>query len=365
MILDRMLLVCCARAVAACLGALLALVLALDFLESAGRLLASQADAAELALYYAYRLPGLAHLLLPVSMLAGCCVAFSSLGRRHELRALAAAGIGPARLLRPVAALGLLGAGLLLLLSECLVPPATDGMERLMKTRLGRIDSSWRFFRTHLWFQGEGGRLFRVGRRSEDGRRLSSAMVLDLDAGFRVSRRQDMSDVRHGRDGWRAAVAETRVFDRGALCGHRLQRDAQLDWQVGPERFRDLSGRPAQKSLFDLGATADALRSRGLRADEYLLEMHLRFAYPLAGLVLLVLVLPFLISPSSRRTAAGAILLAAGLCFAAYFLIAVGRSAVAGGALHPAVGAWLPVAVLGLAAALAWTWRALRWRARR
>ncbi|HOX45942.1 MAG TPA: LptF/LptG family permease [Myxococcota bacterium] len=363
-IVDRMLLRVLGRSLLGACGALLALGLVVDFLDSARHLLGGRASAWEVGLYYLCKAPVLLYLLLPLALAVAVSAGLASLGRGRELRALAAAGWSPGRLALPALALALACAFGHFALGEWLVPPALDRQERLMAERLGRIDSSWRFFRRHMWAAGDEGRLVRSSAQSADGQRLDGVMALTPAAGGGLAERLDARQLVWSGGGWLAREVELQRFEGGRLVERRQARELALPWSEGPARFRDLSGRPQQHALGALSETAAALEARGLGAAEHRLEWHARFSRPLVGILLVLLLLPFALAPERAHSLARAILLAAGLGALAFFLFAAGQSAVATGALAPALGAWLPAGALGLAALAVWLRQARRGRGR-
>lgn len=363
MILGRMLAVHHGRTVLVTLAVLLTLALVSEVFESARHVLTKDATAWEIVLYYLCRLPPLAHLLLPISLVAGTFVAFARLGRNLELRALAAAGVGPVRMLVPAGLVALVVVAATVLVGEWLVPPALDRAEELMRDRFGRIDSSWRFFRRTIWFRGEGERLFRVAATSADGENLRGVTLLEMDPAFHPRRRVDLHRVawRDGR--WQARGVRWWTFSDGRMTSNGYERRRTLAWPEQPDRFRDLRGRPKQKTAAELVRTIEDMRRRGLGAVEYRLELHNRFAFPGLGMVLVLAVFPWLCAPQRRRTLAGALIEATVVLFCAYFVVGMITAAVSGGALGAGWGAWTPVLLASAAAAGVWL-RTLR-RAKR
>jgi len=362
LILDRMLLSLQTRVLLATLAVLLVLGLVVDFFESARYLFSVKGTAGDVLMFYLYKIPFLAHLMLPISLVLSAHISFALLGRGLELRAIAAAGIGPLRLAVPTMALAGIAAGATVLLAEFLVPPVLDRTEKLMVERFGLIDQTWRFYRRHHWFQGEEDRLFRIGRVTNQGSRLRGATLFEMDSDFHVRKRTDVSRAAFKDGRWIGAGVWERNFDGGRLVSLQAHRETPLAWPERPGRFRDLRGRPKQKSLFELAADIEELERRGLSAARYRIEYHNRFAYPLLALGLVLLALPWLCAPARRRTLAGALIEASGYIFGAYFLVMLVTAAVTGGAMSAAAGVWLPV-LLVLAIALA-GW-ALRLRPRR
>jgi lipopolysaccharide export system permease protein len=237
------------------------------------------------------------------------------------------------------------------------VPPALDRTEKLMVERFGLIDQTWRFYRRHFWYQGEPGRLFRVSRVEREGRSLQGVTLLEMDPAFHVRARSDISRVQWDGDHWTGRGIQERVFEEGRQVSSRTAGQERLDWPERPGRFRDLRGRPKQKSLSELSEVIDELDERGLSSVRYRMEYHNRFAFPLLGFGLVLLALPWLCAPSRRRTLAGALIEATGLIFGAYFLVMMTTAAVTGGVASAALGAWLPVALVLAAALPGWAVR--------
>ncbi len=359
MTVDRLIAGVQARAVLTALALLVTLYLVIDLLDSARHLFSGDTAVIEVLGLYLYKLPASLHLMLPVALVVGTSAAFALLGRSRQLRALAAAGLSPLRLLLPVGAVAAAVVAAMMLLAEFGVPPATDRYEKWMMEHFGRIDSSWRFFRSHMWVQGDAGRLIRIGRKDDDGRRLQYLIVLEVDEDFRLRRRLDIKKLTWRDGAWQAERVQQRDFAGGRLVDYRRMARTTLGWTERPDRFRDLSGRPRQKRLGELSATIALLERRGLQAGEYRLERHNRWAYPLLGLLLLVFAFPRLADPARRRSLAGELLQAVGLVFAAYLMVALATTAVSGGLLAPWAGAWLPPLAILAAAGCSW---GLHWR---
>jgi lipopolysaccharide export system permease protein len=356
-ILDRMLFFLQGRMLLAVLAVLLVLGLTIDFFESARYLFSVEGTAGDVFLFYLCKIPLLMHMLLPISLVIGSCICFAVLGRSLQLRAFAAAGIGPLRLAAPTTALAVLVVGATFMLAEFVVPPALDRSEKLMLESFKEIDQTWRFYRKHYWYQGEADRLFRISQVERQGCRLRGVMLLEMDPDFHVRVRSDIGRVLWKGDHWVGQDIQARTFEDGRQVSLRAEKEMRLEWPERPGRFRDLRGRPKQKSLSELSLAIDDLDRRGLSAARYRMEYHSRFAYPLLGLALILLALLWLCDPSRRRTLAGALIESTGLLFGAYFLVMMATAAVTGGALSVALGVWFPVVLILVLALLGWTAR--------
>jgi lipopolysaccharide export system permease protein len=238
---------------------------------------------------------------------------------------------------------------------EYLVPPALDRIEKLMLEKFGRFDATWRFFPPQHWYQGQENRIFRVGHRAKDGRKLFSVILLEMDEDFHVEKRTDVKFAQWDGKRWKSSKGYwVREFDDSKLVSCREQTDRVLDWPERPDLFRILRGRPKQKPLAELSASIAEMERRGQDLVEYRMELHNRFAYPALGFMLVLLVLPWLSRPSRRLTLAGALTEAMGLIFGSYFLVGLATALVSGRAVSPAAGVWFPVVILATASLAVW-----------
>ncbi len=341
------------RALLTTLSLVVLLVLLADFIESAGKLDDSSGFWNVLLLYLC-KIPSITYLALPVAFVVGTCLVFAAMGRHGELRGLAASGLAPLDLFKPVFVSGLGLAVFVFLLGEILVPRAYDKIEQLMQQHFGRIDSSWRFFTNHQWTKGDSGRLIRVGHKSKDGRNLDYVICLTMDKDFHIIRRLDARRVQRREHEWVAQRVEIRRFHDSKQLSYEKKASTVLRWTEKPERFRDFSGRPQQKNIIQLLSTISMLNTKGIDSSEYSLELHRRFTYPFLGILLVFLLFPWLSDPLVSRSASAAVVQASSVVFAGYLVVVFCTTAVSGGLLSPVLGAWLAPALFLFAGAAGW-----------
>ncbi len=183
---------------------------------------------------------------------------------------------------------------------------------------------------------------------------MTSVTIWEMDAKFRVKKRTDLHTMEWQGNSWLGSGVEERQFSRGNEIQWQTWEKKNIPLTEGPERFREVSGRPQQKKLAELSANIEELQRRGLPVAEYLLALHSRFAIPLMGFALVLLGFPWLSVPWRKRAISGALTEAMALVFVGYLLVAVCTSAVSGGLLSAVAGAWLPVVTVFLAAAPLW-----------
>ncbi|MBX5483863.1 MAG: LptF/LptG family permease [Myxococcaceae bacterium] len=292
----------------------------------------------------------------PAALLLAAGATMSSIQKRGELTALEALGFGwhahlmPIGLCAVVVAVGLIG------FDEWAVGPAAKRADEISAVHFHRWGDWITYYQPKQWFR-RGDRVFYL-RAGEAENGFEDATILRFDAGFKLVERIDaakMAWVAGGR--WRLEHVADRTFDGPAQSTLRTYdvREYELDAPV--DAFRIRKGKPEQMRLRDLLEQIDAREDVGLPTTQFLLALHNRFAYPLAGVPAAMLAVALALRPGRKSTLTVAIfeglLIAAGM----WGLMVVSKTLTISDRMPPAMAAWLPFAVLAMAAGTAWSHR--------
>src|SRR5262249_48891919 len=110
--------------------------------------------------------------------------------------------------------------------------------------------------------------------------------------------------------------------------------------------FARESWRPDQMNFFDLRAHIVKLRASGARVANYLVDLHMKLAFPLINLIIIMIG-----APVATRLRATSVALGFGLSvtisFASYAFMQAGKALGHNGALPPSLAAWLGDIVFG------------------
>jgi LPS export ABC transporter permease LptG/LPS export ABC transporter permease LptF len=314
------------------------------------------ATGAEVAWMLLLSVPWIVVLTLPMAFLLGVLVGVGRLSADSELVALRACGVGPWAIYRPLLLFGSGLAVVVFFLYNAVLPRANDvlgqTMARIAATSIVNVISP-RTFREPR----PGVTLF-FDRAGADGRSLEGVFL-------RLSDEDPASD----RD-------EIVVARRGAL---RLEEDRLwLDLESStvhqyspsdPSRYR-VSWNRSQRILFAGAVTRDSRSQvtyeKGLRAQSLAdlmasaaraaktserhrlawVEIHKKFAIPLACLAFALVGIP--LAETSRRGGRGSsFALSLAILLAYYVLLSSGETWAQKGVLSPAAAIWLPDALLG------------------
>src|SRR6266436_5722984 len=299
------------------------------------------------ALSYVFDLPEKMFLVLPVAVLFATVFTVGSLGRHSELTAAKASGISFHRLVRPL--FGAAGAAFIagLLLGE-VAPVATSRRLELLGEKAIRSTSS----RYNFVYRADGGWVYAI-------------RALEL-------RTREMTDLMLEREGSGAAyptivvAAQRAVFnDRWTLhhgtlrylAGNEPGGEAAFEFdslrtRTMTERPVDLLAEPKapdEMRYGELRRYIDALTRSGSNAKKLQVELALKIAIPFICLLIALFGAPLAIS-SPKSGAAWGVAASLATTFIVLLMFQLAKAVGAGGVMPPALAAWTPNILVGVAA---------------
>lgn len=340
--LDRYLSSEIARSVLAAMVVLSIVSLSGVFADLLGEMAGGKVPPALLMSQLGLRLVRYLPLILPLALLLGYLMALGRLYRESEMYALAALGVGPRRILRPVLLVAL-PAVAIIALSSIWLGPMADATARGMVAEANKNLLLAGLEPGRFTLMGNGGVAY-TGTMSSDGTELGRVFV------YRErGERMDVATARSGelyRDKGARVLALMNGFRvEGPLVGtnldYRLMRYARNEIQLpGPDDKRpgdDPTFKPFGELLADTSPAANA-------------EIHWRIAPPLLALAFVLIAVP-LSRSSPRQAQYGPMLMAFLAYLVGIFMMVLGTQWLADGTLPPAVGLWwllVPMLALGV-----------------
>ncbi|MGO9056777.1 MAG: LPS export ABC transporter permease LptG [Candidatus Binataceae bacterium] len=299
--------------------------------------------------YFALRLPLVVSQLLPIACLTGVLLAFALLNRSGELLAFQGLGISRLELAAPVLVVALMVSLLDFGLSETVVPVATRQARYLYAVEIkhGVLEGVFAFRR--LWLRPRDG--FLTVERY-DGRNPPQLFGVTF---FQMSPDQRLMEVHEADaavwDGkqWRLTnVRRLRLDDSGGVTAV-----SEPSFQIAfkPADFILVRQDPEEFSLSELNHYIRSLRRKGLAPGGYLVDRDLKYATPLACLIMAALGVALSIDPLPRHLSLGRSF-GLGTAIGFGYWVALGFTSSFGHSeVIPAwLAAWLPNAVFAILA---------------
>jgi len=291
--------------------------------------------------------PGVFTFAIPVAILIGVLLGLGRMSADSEIIALTALGIGRARILLPVGILASVGAVLTLLMTLWLGPLALRILHNLEATLL---TSQVNFQVQPRVFDERFPRLvLYINDLSASGTQWRGVFLAEAagENGARVTLAEKaivIATPKQGKLELHLQGGTTHEFDRATPDRYSVTAFGQSDWPIEvtalvPVETRRLS-EPER-------ATGELLKQAGPNWREARVELHRRFAFPVACLAFALIAVPLGAQPRRGGRAAGSLI--ALLLSAAYYLAFItGAGLARQGVTSPAAGLWAANVLLTL-----------------
>jgi lipopolysaccharide export system permease protein len=344
------------------LSAFVGIYLIVNLFEKIDVFVDHQASARLILSYYAYKLPGMLVQVLPLSLLLAAILALGSLRRLNEITAMQSCGLSPLRITLPLLALaGALTVGSFVI-SEELLPGAYRREQETLDVKIKKRRPLDTLGRSDVRYMGRGGRVY-VARQYA----ARPPLLLDVslqqfrtqDGRQQMWRRVDAGAARWLPVGlWQMEEGVLRRFEGDREWVARFQRYGDSRCVEQPDEFARREGDPFAMNRRQLRDYIQRIREGGAHIQQYVVDYHLRAAFPFANLVMVLLG-----SCLSLRILRGTMALGFGLSiflgFAYYGFLRAGQALGYTGHVPPALAAWMGNLVFGIVGGLLF-WRANR-----
>jgi lipopolysaccharide export system permease protein len=331
------------------LSTFIGLYLIVDLFEKIDTFVDHRASAKLILSYYAFSLPVIAIQVLPIAMLLGAILSFGQMRKFNEITAMQSCGVSPLRISAPallLAALITVGA---FAVAEKVVPDAYRQCEETIEVKIKKKRPPESLGRSDIHYMGRGGRVF-VAKQFDPRRPELNEVSIQFyrlpedspAAGSRTMwKRIDARRARWRDDGLlHIESGYLRVFREGVeqLAAFRNYGDSRMVER--PDEFLHVENDPFRMSRAQLSDYIHRIREGGARVHKYLVDYHLRAAFPFANLVMVLLG-----TCLSLRVLRGTVALGFGISislgFAYYGFLRVGQALGYTGHLDPLLAAWL------------------------
>jgi lipopolysaccharide export system permease protein len=253
--------------------------------------------------YFALKIPLIVSQLLPVACLAGVLLGFALLNRSGEVLACQQLGISRLEMAAPVVVVASVIAIFNFVLNETIVPLATRQARYLYEVELKRRQIKGVFANQRIWVRERNG-FISADRYDARSATLRGVTLYQLDGDYGLRNIAHAADAKWNGAGW---VAENPTSFRLEQNG----RVSSVD-QVGifgqslkPADLSLLKLDPEEFSLWELDRYIRDLRRKGLDPGGYVVDRDLKYAMPLACIIMAALGVALSLDPLPRSFTLG------------------------------------------------------------
>ena len=337
------------------------LVIVIDLTDKLDTYMARGIKPSAVALSYVFDLPEKMFLVLPVAVLFATVFTVGSLGRHSELTAAKASGISFHRLVRPL--FGAAGAAFIagLLLGE-IAPVATAHRLEMLGEKAIRSTSS----RYNFVYRADRGWVYAIRALELRTREMTDLMLEREGAGaayptivlaaqravYGDSGKTASAPPLKARPLWTLYRGTLRYLAADDPGGEAAFEFDSLRTRTMTERPVDLLAEPKgpdEMRYGELRRYIDALTRSGSNAKKLQVELALKIAIPFICLLIALFGAPLAIS-SPKSGAAWGVAASLATTFIVLLMFQLAKAVGAGGVLPPALAAWTPNILVGVAA---------------
>jgi lipopolysaccharide export system permease protein len=323
-----------------------ALYVIVDFFDRVSTFVDAAASIWTVARYFVYKAP------LSISRMIGFATLFSTLfclgmlARTQEITAMRAGGLSIQRIALPLLSTSVVICLLTFAWNEGLVPVFAHQAQTIYKTEIKQKQQKSLFGTRDIWIRGANN-FINVDAFDSKSQALQGVTVFLLNRDFSLRGMIEIPTAQwNGRNWDNAGGIEWQISPEGDM----VRRDATGTPPITetPEDLQLLAREPEEFSFLDLQKQIGDMKSKGIDATAYEVDLQSKLALPLIAPLMVLLAIPFAV----RRRIGGGMALSFGIAMMigfgywvlAAFCISLGHSA----ALPVGVAAWLPNAVFAL-----------------
>ncbi len=325
------------------------LYLIIDFFDRIRLFTRYDAEVSALAAYFMYKTPAIVSQLYPAASLLAVLVSLGALTRNREVMAMRACGVSTWKLAYPVVLLAAVGSVFAFLWNETVVPSASARSNYVNDVVIKKKPYRGVFNASSLWFQSSEGFVnidyFDAGQQT-----IYGLTLYDADPSFHLQRMIEVPSLRWRDSAWEKAEGTVKMLGTEGIISMRALDPGEFRLAEAPADLAARRRRPSEFSFRQLKAQTDLLREKGLNADDFMVDLHNKLAWPVSGFITVLVGFPLAVR-GGRRGGMG-YSLGAGMAvgFGYWVVTALALSAGRTGGIPAPLAAWAANGIFSLLA---------------
>ncbi|HXG59397.1 MAG TPA: LPS export ABC transporter permease LptG [Thermoanaerobaculia bacterium] len=348
-ILDRYILREFLKVLALVLVSTAALIIIVDYTETARDIRQNDVPLPVVFSYYRYLIFQVINWTLPISVLVATLVTFGIFSKNNEVTAFKSGGVSLYRVSLPVVLVAAVISLLVYLNLDFVLPYANQRVDQLKRRIQGKEMSTPA--EQKLWFVGKGRYLINFLSYDRARRELAHVQIFEFHpTEFRLTRRLFARTARWNGEAWVFENGWIRSFPDGGYATYTpITRPVVLAYGETPEDFATEVKSPEQMTFAELRRYIRVVRNSGYSAERLMVKLYEKTSWPAISIVMALIALPFAFRIGKRGALYGiGIALILGIVYWMVFAIFTKFGEV--GNLPPILSAWSANILFAIAA---------------
>ena len=311
-----------------------------DVTEQINTYIDNHAEFPDIARYYAFKIPWILALIMPVSVLLATVFSLGKLSKQNELTAFISSGTSLVRIALPLIVSAVFISLVVTAFGEYVVPDMNRKSMRIKRVKIeGAKEEDTSRYRSNVHYQGERGRTYYAETYDLMLKALMNVILYEYREG-NLDRRIDAKKAFWDGSEWIFVDGAVREFTKE---GETIATFAKLPMKELSERPEDFSKEdvaPEEMNFRQLGAYIDKLARSGGPVDKYRVDLYFKFSFPFTSFIFALIgaALSSAKRKPSMATGFGMTLL---ISFTYYGVLRIGQGLGHSGVIDPFVGAWM------------------------
>jgi lipopolysaccharide export system permease protein len=321
------------------LASLGSIYLIVEFIERVDDFVEHDAALVDSLLYFLYKLPLVIYQIMPMALLFPSILLVNRWIRSKELMAVKASGVSLFRFMRPIIMMSVLASAFVFLWGDFVVGPSLDRLDYIFREKIKK-EASKEYLQRNIWVKTGDGEIWHISKFIPSESRMVGVVIYSFTSGQKIKTRVDAKGVSRKEGRWYFHETYVRSFVKGQMITSRYFKKVSLPYNLN---LSDIKTEPIKLegiSLRRLWRKVKDRKAMGLDSAAMTVGMHSKLSYPLAGLVMALLGIPFSLSQERGGKAALSIIMGVAIGVFYWLIYFAGIAMGHAGLLPPIPAAW-------------------------
>lgn len=320
--------------------------LIVDLVENLDQFIDREVPQKVIILYYLYYIPYVTVLTMPVATLMATIFSVGSFARHNEMVAMKSLGYSLYRVMGSLLGMGLGVSLLCFVLSEGITIQANRKREDIRRTSLGRVGGRLTTRLRNLEIQEPPDKIVTIGYYNDE-KQIARQVKVETFRESRLVSRLDSPSMEWNGHAWIVREGYQRLFDGEIEKALPIEHPMIFHFQFDPAELVLAQIKPDEMELHELVRFVGKVRQLGGEVYRWLTDLHLRIAFPLSNLIIVLFSVPIAYNRRKKSLAVG-FGISLVVCFFYFGLVKTGQTMGQKGSIPPFWAAWLGNNIMGL-----------------
>ncbi|MFQ5824695.1 MAG: LPS export ABC transporter permease LptG [bacterium] len=289
--------------------------------------------------YYAFYIPFILVLVLPVAMLLASLFSMGQMARYNELTAIKSVGISLNIILLPLLIFSIFVSLSALIFGEKIVPPANQSRTNIKNEYMDSINKRIHTKITNIFLREKDNRRIFIGYYDSHDKTAHKVSVQKYNDN-QIVERVDAPKMKWEDSTWVLLNGYRRSFSgvNEKASPFKILRDSSFDFN--PEQLAESQKAPEDMSYGELETFIREVIRNGGNPNRWLVDLHLKISIPFANFIMVLFGAP-LASNKKRSGAIVGFIVSLVICFFYFGFVKFTQTLGHNGGLSPWLAAWL------------------------